>query len=155
MKVECFTNGDLSPTAYIELMFEKTGKDNTLLIPGFYYDENDESDKVYRCKMDWNKAKLEDVLNKYNDIYNDLKEVADKHRETKNIDAASIDAECELIIKKDKKQFEYGVLSRAKRLCRLLALHAPEIVVRNEARQFAQAMVLNRYCTEMTVISND
>lgn len=48
----------------------------------------------------------------------------------------------------------YDVVIRAKRLCRLLALGAPKIIVDSEANLFAQAMVIHTYCKEMTIVDD-
>lgn len=48
----------------------------------------------------------------------------------------------------------YDVVIRAKRLCKLLALGAPKIIVDNEANLFAQAMVIHAYCKERTIVDD-
>ncbi|MBR2406376.1 MAG: hypothetical protein IKB04_04980 [Clostridia bacterium] len=48
----------------------------------------------------------------------------------------------------------HDVYIRARRLCRLLALKAPALVVCNEARQFAAAFVLQRYGLSREVVDN-
>ena len=46
----------------------------------------------------------------------------------------------------------YDVVIRAKRLCRLMSLKAPEIIINNEANLLAQAMVIHAYCKEMKTV---
>lgn len=46
----------------------------------------------------------------------------------------------------------YDVVIRAKRLCKLMALKAPKIIVNNEANLFAQALVIHIYCKEIEIV---
>ena len=46
----------------------------------------------------------------------------------------------------------YDMVIRAKRLCKLMALKAPEIIINNEANLFAQALVVHIYCKEMEIV---
>ena len=46
----------------------------------------------------------------------------------------------------------YDVIIRAKRLCKLLSLNAPAIIVKNEASLLAQAMVIHNYCVSMETV---
>lgn len=48
----------------------------------------------------------------------------------------------------------YDVVIRARRLCRLMALGAPTIIIDNEARLLAQAMVIHIYCKDMETVDN-
>ena len=49
----------------------------------------------------------------------------------------------------------YDVIFRARRLCRLMNLHAPRIVVRNEARVLVAALVLHEYGISREVVDNN
>ena len=46
------------------------------------------------------------------------------------------------------------MILRAQRLCRLLNLKAPELVINNEARLLASALVLNRYGESKETVGN-
>lgn len=46
----------------------------------------------------------------------------------------------------------YDTLMRAKRLCILMSLSAPEYVINRESKLLAQAMALHRYCIDMGCI---
>ena len=48
----------------------------------------------------------------------------------------------------------YDVMIRVKRLCKLLSLNAPTIIVNNEASLLAQAMVIHNYCVSMERVDN-
>lgn len=43
----------------------------------------------------------------------------------------------------------YETVIRARRLCRLMTLHAPQVIVESEACKLAAAIALRAYCTEM------
>ncbi len=47
----------------------------------------------------------------------------------------------------------YDVVIRAKRLCRLFSLGAPEIIIKNEASLLAQAMIMHNYCNESETVN--
>ena len=46
------------------------------------------------------------------------------------------------------------VIIRARRLCRLMSLHAPEIILQGEANLFAQALVIHGYCKELEIVED-
>ena len=49
----------------------------------------------------------------------------------------------------------YDVLIRARRVSKLFGLHAPEIIVKNEARLLAQAMAVHSYCYDKKTITEE
>lgn len=59
-------------------------------------------------------------------------------------------AECRI----GKSICAYDVLIRTRRLCKLLSLNAPKIIVFNEARQLAAAMLLHDYGISREVVDN-
>lgn len=66
---------------------------------------------------------------------------------------------CKALIKEAEKRVgnnicAYEYVIRATRLCRLLSLNAPEIVIKNEARLLAAAMVLHKYCISKETVDN-
>lgn len=48
----------------------------------------------------------------------------------------------------------YDVVIRAKRLCRLINLNAPEVIINNESCLLAQAMVVHKYAKSMEVVAD-
>lgn len=48
----------------------------------------------------------------------------------------------------------YEVASYARRLCRLMQLRAPGIIIRNEGRNLAAALVLNRFASSRDLVDN-
>lgn len=43
-------------------------------------------------------------------------------------------------------RFDVDLICRARRLCRLMLLHAPEVILRNEAQRLMEVFALNRLC---------
>lgn len=78
---------NLTPIDFITLMFERTDEDGYLYIPGWHYDRpgwehdvegsTDENDS-YRCRVNWNIAKYEKLLEKFERHYALTEQVA-KH----------------------------------------------------------------------------
>ncbi len=64
----------------------------------------------------------------------------------------AIYADCERRV--GSKPYAYREIIHAKRLCKLISLNAPKIILDNEGRTLAMAMVLNRYCTEAEPVDN-
>lgn len=87
---DSMSESTLSPADFITLMFERTDEDGVLYIPGWHYDgpgwmekapgSTDEDDS-YRCVVDWNIAKYEKLLDKFNKHYSNLKAIAKIEKE--------------------------------------------------------------------------
>ena len=48
----------------------------------------------------------------------------------------------------------YDVVIRARRLCKLMSLGAPAVIIENEAVFLAQAIVIHSYCKDMETVDN-
>ena len=166
----------LTPVETIIRMFEHTDTDGILCIPAWPYDDDTELGMLYQCRMNWNKADLENVLRQYESCHDTMKKIAEKYdsfradpgaealpeaqkafwntylRDFESDDADAICAEAEERVGKGPAACD--VIIRAKRLCRLMALHAPEIIIRGEANLFAQALVIHGYCREMEIVED-
>lgn len=53
-----------------------------------------------------------------------------------------------------EKPYAFREIIHAKRLCKLMSLNAPKILLDNESRTLAMAMVLHRYCIEAEPVDN-
>lgn len=88
--IDSMSETSLAPADFITLMFERTDEDGILYIPGWHYDRpcwesnapgsTDENDS-YRCRVDWNLAKYEKLLKKFNEHYSKLQQIAKKEKE--------------------------------------------------------------------------
>ena len=164
----------LTPVETIVSMFEHTDTDGILCIPAWPYDDDEEQGMLYQCRMNWNKADLENVLRQYESCYDTMKKIAEKYdsfradpdaealpeeetrfwntylRDFESDDTDAICAEAEERVGKGPAACD--VIIRAKRLCRLMALDAPEIIIQGEANLFAQSLVIHGYCKEMEIV---
>ena len=166
----------LTPVETIISMFDHTDADGILCIPAWPYDDDAELGMLYQCRMNWNKADLENVLRQYESCCDTMQKIAEKYdsfradpdaealpeaqrafwntylRDFASDDIDAICAEAEARV--GKSPAAYDVILRARRLCRLMALHAPEIIIRGEANLFAQALVIHRYCKELEIVED-
>ena len=166
----------LTPVETIIRMFDHTDTDGILCIPAWPYDDDAEQGMLYQCRMNWNKADLENVLRLYESCYDTMKSIALRCGSVRDgLDAAALseaqkpfwntylrdfesednDAICaEAEERVGQSPAAYDVILRAKRLCRLMSLEAPAIIVRNEANLFAQALVIHSYCEELEIVED-
>lgn len=163
----------LTPVETIVSMFEHTDTDGILCIPSWPYDDDAEQGMLYQCRMNWNKADLENVLRQYENCCDTMREIAPKFdsirssgtevlpeaqkafwntylRDFASEDIDAICAEAEERVGKGPAACD--VIIRAQRLCRLMSLEAPEIIIRGEANLFAQALVVHGYCKELEIV---
>lgn len=54
----------------------------------------------------------------------------------------------------DKALAAYDVIIRAKRVCKLMALNAPDIILNSEAKLLAQALAVNAYAESVELVSD-
>ena len=228
----------MSPLDYISFMFDKTDENGILYIEGWVYDGDDESEKSYRCRMDWNLQDYHRVSTEYENLAGRLKKIAEvldllsdnpeenkklfeddelfevwhtyvRDFETEKFDADVIDeisdrldtirdvrqaskrvadgedvGQMEITLLKDyidvtvsgeeRKMYDdylnaiyadcerrvgdnicaYDVVIRAQRLCRLFSLNASKIVIDNEARYLAAAMVIHKFAKSKETVDN-
>ena len=164
----------LTPSACIADMFALTDESGLLQIPAWPYDDDTPEDQArfYRCRMDWNKADRDAALRLFESCYETMRELAPKFNSIRASGAEALpeaqkafwnaylrdfesddnDAVCaEAEERVGQSPAAYDMIIRAQRLCRLMALKAPEIIIRGEANLFAQALVIHTYCREMEV----
>ena len=234
------TNSDnapiLTPKETIISMFDNTDKNGVLYVPELYCSNIfDNTERSYRCVMDWNKADLNDALCHFESEYNALKAISDIYEsicsesdaetlpdnlkkawntyirdfETGDLDmdligdiedrmedlsmveaiagniCLGIDvSEAELSLYNDYKDTTvsedekalydsykaavnadadrrvgdnyaaYSLVLSAKRLCKLMSLGAPRIIIDNEANIFAKAMMIHTYCKDLEIVED-
>ncbi len=163
----------LTPTETIIRMFEHTDTDGILCIPAWPSDDDAEQGMLYQCRMVWNEADRDAALRLFESCYKTMQAIAAEYdsirssgAETlseaqkafwntylRDFESDEIDAICaEGEARVGKSPAAYDVILRARRLCRLMSLEAPAIIVRNEANLFAQALVIHGYCKEMEIV---
>ncbi len=165
----------LTPVETIVSMFEHTDADGILCIPAWPYDDDAEQGMLYQCRMNWNEADRDAALRHFESCYETTREIAPKFDSIRASGAEALpeaqkafwntylrdfesddnDAVCaEADERVGQSPAAYDVIIRARRLCRLMALEAPEIIIRGEANLFAQALVIHRYCKELEIVED-
>ena len=164
----------LTPVETIVSMFEHTDADGILCIPAWPYDDDAEQGMLYKCRMRWTEADRDAVLRLCESCYDTMKSIARQCGSVRDgVDAAALseaqkpfwntylrdfgsednDAICaEAEARVGKSPAAYDVILRARRMCRLMTLEAPEIILRSEANLFAQALVIHGYCEELEIV---
>lgn len=166
----------LTPVETIVSMFEHTDTDGLLYIPAWPSYDPDADDKTgfFKCRMNWNEADRDAALRLFESCYDTMKKIAEKYdsfradpdaealpevekrfwntylRDFASDDIDAICAEAEERV--GQSPAAYDVIIRARRLCRLMSLEAPEIIIRGEANLFAQALVIHGYCKELEIV---
>lgn len=165
----------LTAVETIVSMFEHTDTDGILCIPSWTYDDDEEQGMLYRCRMSWNEADRDAALRLFESCYETMREIALKFDSIRSSGAEvlpeaqkafwntylrdfaseDIDAICaEAEERVGQSPAACDVIIRARRLCRLMSLEAPEIIIRGEANLFAQALVIHGYCKEMEIVED-
>ena len=154
----------VSPVQIMVKMFEYTDKKGYLSIPEWPYDDKDpeEPDLYYLCKMNWNSGDLNNVIEDFRKLEESLKTIKDEDlvqsiiRE--NVDLVPF-SEMQpeipdlMVLKEAKRPATYDVAIRAVRLCKLYAMDAPMLLIDNEARLLAQALVVNHFAESVQPFS--
>lgn len=99
------------------------------------------------AKGDSVEAFEKEALSEYIDVA-----VANEERDYRKAYFERIDKDAEMRV--GKGICAHDVIIRSKRLCRLMSLQAPQIVVYNEARQLAAAMLLHDYGISREIVDN-
>ena len=167
----------LTPSECIVSMFALTDESGLLVIPAWPYDDDapEDRERFYRCKMDWNEADRDAALRFFESCCETMRELAPQYdsirasgadalpeaqrafwntylRDFASDDMDEICAEAAARI--GESPAAYDVILRARRLCRLMSLDAPEIIIRSEANLFAQALVIQGYCKDMETVED-
>lgn len=153
---------DLTPVYCILKMFENTGSDDSLYLPGWLYDNcNCKSEEhYYVCRMTWNKSDCEKAVTDYEDLYQTIIEIAAKHDDLKptleenkellsanqlevwNIYIRGLNGYKHIRSEAQKRVGSniaaYNVVIRALRVYLLITVGAPKIILNNETNLLAQ-----------------
>lgn len=166
---------NLTPSLCISAMFEHTDSDGNLYLPEWPNDSDDnEQNRYYACEMDWNKADSEKIVTDYENLYEVLAELGKEYDRLKS----SLDENKDLLSDAQLKVWNtyirgigsvnpteaqkrvgnnvaaYDVVIRAQRLCKLMSLEAPKVIINHEANLLAQAMVIHSYAKSMKIIDS-
>ena len=85
MDNKCYNPNNEFSINHINNLFDNTNKDGILKINGWYYDDHDESDKIYVCKMDWNEKDRDDFIKFFSDYIKRIDYTSDLVKTIKKI----------------------------------------------------------------------
>lgn len=143
--IDSMDNDELTPAEYAILMLERTDENGILRIPEEHFtdglaDFDEKAERVF--EMNWNAEKLKELIETFELLYADIKKIAESCSATNHdsLNNAQIPA-----LQLDGGILDDAVIWRARRLCRLLTLCAPEAVLRAEAQRLIEALVLTRF----------
>ena len=153
-----------SPEQIMVKMFEYTDKEGYLSIPEWPYDNTspEEQDIYYLCKMNWNSEDLNNVIDDFRKLEERLKTIKEEEplqsivRENFDlVPFSEIPMEISdlIVLKEAKRPATYDVAIRAVRLCKLYAMDVPAVIIDNEARLLAQALVVNHFAESVQPFS--
>lgn len=141
----------LSPADYAALMLECTDENGILRLPEDHFtdgleDVDENAERVF--EMDWDAERLKKLIETFEALYGEIGKIAE----------SSLSAEYELrddprtkaAGEEAAKYLADGILDdavvfRARRVCALTILHAPEIIIRNESQRLIEALALTRF----------
>ena len=167
----------LTPAECIVSMFEHTDTNGLLYIPAWPSCDPDADEKTgfFKCRMNWNETDRDAALRLFESCYETMREIAPNFdslrssgaeilpeaqksfwnaylRDFESDDNDAVCAEAEERV--SQSPAAYDVIIRARRLCRLMELKAPEIILRGEANLFTQALVIHLYCENLEIVED-
>ena len=162
---------NIGPTDFALEMFKNTAEDGTLYLNN-WYDVDCEDCQTYNnfvANIKWAAEDVEYAINEFNQLYKELDIIADHFSEldgtiataheilpdelvaTYFIFVAQLEAKnkqelnAEVIGRVSEGSCGYELIRHSQRLCRLLSLNAPELVVQNESRMLFASLAIHEF----------
>lgn len=162
---------NIAPTDFALEMFKNTSEDGTLYLNN-WYDVDCEDCQTYNnfvATIKWTEEDVEYAINEYNRLFEELDVIADHLDELDGTIATAhevlpdelVASYCIFVAPfeaKTKQELNAEVIGRvsdgpcgyelirhSQRLCRLLSLNAPELVVQNEARMLFASLAIHEF----------
>lgn len=162
---------NIAPTDFALLMLDRTAADGALYLEN-WYDVDCEDCNTYSSfavNVKWSEKDMEYAINEFNQLCNELGVIADHIDDLDGTPESALEIlPDELvaaysiyvapIIAKNNKELNalvigrvsdgicgYQLIRHSQRLCRLMALDAPEIVVQAEKRMLLASLILHLY----------
>ncbi len=162
---------NISPTDFTLEMYKNTAEDGTLYLNN-WYDVDCEDCQTYNsfvANIKWSAEDVEHAICEYNKLYKELDVIADHLDELDGTSATAQEVlpdelvasycifvapfeatkqqelNAEVIGRVSDGPCGYGLIRHAQRLCRLLSLNAPELVVQNEARMLFASLAIHSF----------
>ena len=142
---------ELSPADYAALMLERTDENGLLSIPEIHFtdglDEDIDENAEATFEMAWDTEKLKELIGTFETLYGEIRRIAENSLTRYS---SPDDPDTKAAGEEAAKYLTDGILDDAvilcaRRICALLKLHAPEIVIRNEARCLIEVLALTRF----------
>ena len=128
----------ISPEDYLKELFAHT-EDGVLFLS---QQESEDLTRHYRCQMRWTEADLTALLEELHSMIAGVFEtVKEAGAEAESVMSDVLAAVRELIPEESEVQ------NRVWRVCSLMKLEAPEMIIQNEKCQLMEALALRRFCT--------
>lgn len=167
----------LTPVETIVSMYEHTDTNGLLYIPAWPSYDPDADDKTgfFKCRMNWNEADRDAALRHFESCYETMREIAPQYDSIRTSGTEALSETQKAFWNTYLRDFEsddpdvvcaeaeervcqslaaYDVIIRARRLCRLMELKAPEIILRGEANLFTQALVIHLHCENLEIVED-
>ena len=138
---------------FVKALYAATDRDGTLCLPKNFGTEDEQDDEFDAFKMLWSRDDLNRFIAEFNALYAELSEIAKVYDKIDNNEKRvhellakyCVKEGKEIIRRLDSNSFAYDVHMHALRLCKLMNLDAPQLVIENEARSLIGSMVLKDY----------
>lgn len=149
--VDPMDDTELSPADYAAQMLERTDENGILAIPEINFtdglDEDIDENAEAVFEMAWDSEKLKELIGTFDTLYGEISRIAENS--LTGYDSPD-DPDTKAAGEEAAKYLTGGILDdavvlRARRICALLKLHAPEIITRNEARRLIEVLALTRF----------
>ena len=115
---------NLTPVEFANFLYKHTDENGVLRMPKGFGTEEERNDCFDEFAMSWDEEKLAQLIADFDVLYVGIEQIAKVY---------------------DKIAENEEIASHILRLCKLLALCAPEIVVQNEARSLIGSMALHEF----------
>lgn len=159
---------NISPIEFAIQMFKKTASDGTLYLNN-WYDTDCEDGLTYNdfvAKIDWSAEDTEYAIGEFQRLYDELDVIADHLEELDGttvtaqeilpdelvssycIYVAPLDATnkgVEAVGRVSEGPCGYELIRHSQRLCRLLALDAPQMVIDSESRMLMASIIIHAF----------
>lgn len=129
----------ITPEDYLKELFAHT-EEGVLLLS--QQEPEEDQPRHYRCQMNWTEADLTALLEEYNSMIAGVFEtVMEAGTAAESVMSDVLAAVRELIPEESEVQ------NHVLRVCGLMKLEAPDVIIQNEKCKLMEALALRRFCT--------
>ncbi len=163
---------NISPIDFAQQMLENTAEDGTLYLNNWYDVDCDDclTYNNFVANIKWSENDLEDIISEFNQLVDDIKIIANHLDEFDGIPETAVqilvdesivatyfiyvapikatnqqELNAEVIGRVSEGLCGYKIIRHSQRLCRLLCLNAPQIVIQNEERMLFASLAIHSF----------